>query len=82
MDFSLLGAAFRVDTYDARLYVSEPDVWGGNRLVVLSGQGQVAGLRIGWRSRWCRATGRYSIKRREAETASSWALQIGWGRTD
>ena len=79
IDFSVLGAMFQVNTYDARIYVSEPDVWGGNRLVVLSGRGQVAGLRIGWRSRWCRATGRYSLKHRETGTASSWALQIQWG---
>ena len=82
LDFSVLGALFQVDTYDARLYASEPDVWGGSRLVVLSGRGEAAGLRIGWRSRWCRATCRYSIKRRETGTAPSWALQVEWGGRD
>ncbi|MDP6779818.1 MAG: helix-hairpin-helix domain-containing protein [Candidatus Latescibacteria bacterium] len=78
LGLSVSGALFQVDTYDARLYTSEPDVWGGSRLVVLSGRGHVAGVRIGWHTRWCRAVVRYSIKRRETGTASSWALQIEW----
>lgn len=35
-------------SYDARIYDFEPDVWGGTRLLTLSGPGLNRGIRLAW----------------------------------
>ena len=61
----------KIASYDARIYDFEPDVWGGTRLVTLSGDGVNRGLRIAWANAHFRLSTRYSHHR-----TSSWAAQL------
>ena len=72
---SIWTGVFNIDAYEARIYTFDPDVWGGSRLQVLTGRGQTAGLLLGWETRHARLALRYSQKRANGLTVSSWALQ-------
>ena len=61
----------KVSSYNARIYDFEPDVWGGTRLVTLSGDGANRGIRIAWANAHVRLSTRYSHHR-----TSSWAAQL------
>lgn len=61
----------KVSTYNARIYDIEPDVWGGIRLLTLSGDGTNRGLRLTWANAHFRLSTRYSHHR-----SSSWSAQL------
>ncbi len=60
-----------IASYDARIYDFEPDVWGGTRLLTLSGRGLNRGIRLTWATQHIRLATRYSHHR-----TSSWSAQI------
>ena len=60
-----------IASYDARIYDFEPDVWGGTRLLTLSGRGLNRGIRLAWSKKHIRLATRYSHHR-----TSSWSAQL------
>ena len=76
---SVWASLFGISAYDARIYTFEPDVWGGSRLLMLTGRGQSGGLRLGWEGRRANLTARYSLKRTQTGASSSWAVQVELG---
>lgn len=60
-----------IASYDARIYDFEPDVWGGTRLLTLSGRGLNRGIRLAWAKKHIRLATRYSYHQ-----TSSWSVQI------
>ena len=61
----------KISSYNARIYDVEPDVWGGIRLLTLSGDGTNRGLRLTWANAHFRLSTRYSHHR-----TSSWSAQL------
>ena len=61
----------KISSYNARIYDIEPDVWGGIRLLTLSGDGTNRGLRLTWANAHFRLSTRYSHHR-----TSSWSAQL------
>lgn len=61
----------KISSYNARIYDVEPDVWGGIRLLTLSGNGTNRGLRLTWGTTHFRLSTRYSHHR-----TSSWSAQL------
>ena len=61
----------KISSYNARIYDIEPDVWGGIRLLTLSGDGTNRGLRLTWATAHFRLSTRYSHHR-----TSSWSAQL------
>ena len=61
----------KISSYNARIYDIEPDVWGGIRLLTLSGDGTNRGLRFTWATTHFRLSTRYSHHR-----TSSWSAQL------
>ena len=61
----------KISSYNARIYDVEPDVWGGIRLLTLSGDGTNRGLRLTWGTTHFRLSTRYSHHR-----TSSWSAQL------
>ena len=61
----------KISSYNARIYDVEPDVWGGIRLLTLSGDGTNRGLRLTWANAHFRLSVRYSHHR-----TSSWSAQL------
>ena len=61
----------KISSYNARIYDIEPDVWGGIRLLTLSGDGTNRGLRLTWATAHFRLSARYSHHR-----TSSWSAQL------
>lgn len=61
----------KISSYNARIYDVEPDVWGGIRLLTLSGDGTNRGLRLTWGTKHFRLSARYSHHR-----TSSWSAQL------
>ena len=70
---------FHTTAYEARIYMFEPDVWGGSRLQVLSGSGQAFGTRLSWSGAVFSFSGRYSFKRTPEGVSSSWSFQVDLG---
>ena len=68
---ALWATQHKISTYNARIYDVEPDVWGGIRLLTLSGDGTNRGLRLTWGTRHFRLSARYSHHR-----TSSWSAQL------
>ena len=68
---ALWASLHKISSYNARIYDFEPDVWGGTRLVTLSGDGANRGLRIAWANAHFRLSTRYSHHR-----TSSWSAQL------
>jgi hypothetical protein len=65
---------FRITSYESRIYTFEPDVWGGTRLQMLTGQGIGCGFRFGW-GKQIRLLIRQSILKRDQLTTSN-AIQL------
>ena len=61
----------KISSYNARIYDIEPHVWGGIRLLTLSGDGTNRGLRLTWANAHFRLSTRYSHHR-----TSSWSAQL------
>ena len=61
----------KISSYNARIYDVEPDVWGGIRLLTLSGDGTNRGIRLTWATAHFRLSTRYSHHR-----TSSWSAQL------
>lgn len=61
----------KISSYNARIYDIEPDVWGGIRLLTLSGEGTNRGIRLTWATAHFRLSTRYSHHR-----TSSWSAQL------
>ncbi len=61
----------KISSYNARIYDIEPDVWGGIRLLTLSGDGTNRGIRLTWATAHFRLSTRYSHHR-----TSSWSAQL------
>jgi len=76
LDLSACASLTHTTCYDARVYTFEPDVWGGSRLVVLSGRVATVGLRARWLGKLFSVSARYSLKRTADATTSSWSLQV------
>ncbi len=68
---ALWATLHKISSYNARIYDFEPDVWGGTRLLALSGNGANRGLRIAWANEHFRVSTRYSHHR-----TSSWSAQL------
>lgn len=68
---ALWAAHHKISSYNARIYDIEPDVWGGIRLLTLSGDGTNRGLRLTWANAHFRLSTRYSHHR-----TSSWSAQL------
>lgn len=69
--FALWATHHKISSYNARIYDIEPDVWGGIRLLTLSGDGTNRGLRLTWATAHFRLSTRYSHHR-----TSSWSAQL------
>ncbi len=65
----------KISSYNARIYDVEPDVWGGIRLLTLSGDGTNRGIRLTWATAHFRLSTRYSHHR-----TSSWSAQLNLKR--
>ena len=72
-------AMFDVTHFDSRIYTFEPDVWGGSRMQLLSGNGRTAGIRITCTGSRLRVAVRYAIKNTGNGTSNTWASQIEFG---
>jgi len=65
---------FRITTYESRIYVFDPAVWGGSRMQMLTGKGLAGGVRLGW-GKTIRVVFRQSLLKRDT-LSTSFAIQM------